>query len=143
MAMGKAAAAIHWGGSTEFMNQDNAFLIRPTGELEPVDPRLVEARGDLYRGQKWARVEVSEVRRVLREAFENRSLVREKGERGAAYVRANSSFERIGERLREVLGTFPSLRSQRGEPGAYVSEGWWRDLGRDLREFSGLRRRRA
>ncbi len=143
MAMGKAAAAVNWSGSTEFMNEDNAFLIRPTGELEAVDPRLVEARGDLYQGQKWARVEASEVRRVLREAFENRSLVREKGERGAATVRENFSLERIGETIRGVLGTFSRLRSTWQAPAAYLTEGWRRDLGRDLRECLGFRLRRS
>lgn len=119
MAMGKAAATIDWSGSTEFMKEENSLLIRPSNDLEPVDPRLVQANPEVYAGQRWAKVEESEVRRVLRLAFEDRQLLREKGRRAAEDMRKHFSVERIGERFRELVESFPvSGRASGGTPGA-------------------------
>ena len=119
MSMGKAAATIDWSGSTEFMTEDNALLIRPRPELEPVDPRLAESNPVVYAGQKWAAVDVAEVRRVLRRAFEDRALLKEKGARAAADMRERFSFEAIGRRFRELVETFPAAPPRRrGRPQA-------------------------
>jgi glycosyltransferase involved in cell wall biosynthesis len=117
MAMGKPAATINWSGSTEFMNEDTALLIEPSSGLEPVDVRLEDFPYGLYRGQKWARVDVAEVRRVMRLAFEDRSLLQEKAERGAEYVRRNLSLQRIGDRLKKILAETDTLERGAEDPG--------------------------
>jgi glycosyltransferase involved in cell wall biosynthesis len=109
MAMGKATATIGWGGGTEFMTEENCLLIHPRKELEPVDPRLVQANPSVYAGQMWPKVDIQEVRRVLRLAYEDRALLQEKGQRGADDIRTRFTFARVGERFREVLATFPEL----------------------------------
>jgi glycosyltransferase involved in cell wall biosynthesis len=114
MAMGKAAATVDWSGSTEFMNDANSFLIPPSKELEPVDSRLVEANPAVYSGQKWAKVDVADVRRTLRRAYEDRAALKVKAERAAADMRDRFSFERIGQRYREVLENFEIKAPSRG-----------------------------
>ena len=114
MSMGKPAATIDWSGSTEFMRDDNAFLIKPFGGLEPVDLRLAEEfPGAIYRGQQWARVSVEAVRAVLRQAFSRPDLRRRKADRGAEHVRRHLSLEQVGWKVREALGTFRDLEPQR------------------------------
>jgi glycosyltransferase involved in cell wall biosynthesis len=137
MAMGKAAATIDWSGSTEFMVEENSFLIHPTKELEPVDPRLVEANAAVYGGQRWAKVEESEVRRVLRRAYEDRALVHEKGARALEDIRKHFSIEAIGRTFRQVFEEFPASDRARGTPDVRFT---WktrarRFLGNSLRKF--------
>jgi glycosyltransferase involved in cell wall biosynthesis len=71
MAMGKPVISINWGGVTEYMNDHNSFLIEPEQELEPVNPELQRTRSVHYYGHKWPKVKEENVRKVLREAFEN------------------------------------------------------------------------
>ena len=95
MAMGKPAATIDWSGSTQFMKEGNSLLIHPTGRLEPVDARLVEERGALYTGHRWAEVEIGEVRRVMRYAFENRDELAAIAARGRDDVRGQLGLEAV------------------------------------------------
>ncbi|MGG1399778.1 glycosyltransferase [Bacillus salipaludis] len=71
MAMGKPVISINWAGITEYMNNHNSFLIEPEQELELVHPELQRTRHIHYYGHKWAKVKEENVRKVLREAFEN------------------------------------------------------------------------
>ncbi|MFD3448184.1 glycosyltransferase [Microbacteriaceae bacterium 4G12] len=71
MAMGKPVISINWGGVTEWMNDQNSFLIEPEPELESVHPELQRTRGIHYYGHKWAKIKEQTVRKVMREAFEN------------------------------------------------------------------------
>jgi glycosyltransferase involved in cell wall biosynthesis len=91
MAMGKPAATINWSGSTQFMNGTNSLLIEPTGRLISIDPRLAGAR-PLYAGHQWAEVSVSEVRRVMRFAFENPESLQHIASQGMRDVRAHYSL---------------------------------------------------
>jgi glycosyltransferase involved in cell wall biosynthesis len=108
MSMGRAAAALDWGGSPEFMTHGNSFLIPTEKRLEPVDARLSRS-WYVYYGQRWPAVEVGAIRRVLRQAFDDRALLRERAERGAADVRGHFTFERIGHRFREALADLGDL----------------------------------
>lgn len=124
MAMGKPAAAIHWGGNTEFMTEANSLLIRPTGRLVPVDDRLVAAR-PLYRGHRWAEVRVEEVRRVMRLAYDRRDLLARVARQGMQDVRNSYSHVRAAERMRDYLHSLTVGPSGRGRPRVSV----WRGLG--------------
>lgn len=87
MAMGKPVISINWGGVTEFMNDQNGFLIEPEQELELVHPELQRTRMIHYYGHKWAKVKEQNVRKVLREAFENHK------KRGEISLQAKSDIE--------------------------------------------------
>lgn len=102
MAMGKPAATIDWSGSTEFMTADNSLLIRPTGRLVPVDERLAGCR-PIYAGHRWAEVEVAEVRRVMRQAYEDREGLARIARRGMESVRERYSAIQAARRIRDYL----------------------------------------
>lgn len=90
MAAGVPAACIAWSGATDFMTKRNSLLIRPTGKLVPVDPRLEAAR-PIYLGHRWAEVTVEEVRRVLRQAVSHPFRLWIRGRLGRRHVRKNLS----------------------------------------------------
>jgi glycosyltransferase involved in cell wall biosynthesis len=106
MAMGKPVAAIAWGGSAEFLNEQNSLLIRPTGRLVPVDERLAEMRR-IYRGHRWAEVTVGEVRRVLRLAYDHREILPGLAQRGMHDVRDIFSQARAAGRIHDYLRALP------------------------------------
>jgi glycosyltransferase involved in cell wall biosynthesis len=109
MALGKPTATIHWSGSTEFMNEDNSFLIHPTGRLIPVDERLQQSR-PLYRGHMWAEVTVEEVRRVLRFIFENRDTRERIAAKGLQDIRSRYTVEHMAQHIIDAL-TCPRRRA--------------------------------
>ncbi|MCI0405695.1 MAG: glycosyltransferase, partial [candidate division Zixibacteria bacterium] len=102
MAMGRPAATIDWSGSTEFMNSQNSLLIHPSGRLVPVDSRLV-AESPHYRGHQWAEVQVEEVRRVLRLAFKDRSLLSRIASQAAAEIKEYYCLESAGRAVAAAL----------------------------------------
>ena len=113
MMEGVPAGAVDWGGSKEFMNKSNSFLIRPNG-LEPVD-YLGALEVPLYIGHKWAHVENSEIRRVLRLAYSDKEMRERLSENAAAYLKQNFSFQAIGAEMLENFAEAP-LRSCSGNP---------------------------
>jgi glycosyltransferase involved in cell wall biosynthesis len=106
MAMGKPVAAIGWGGSTEFMHEENSLVIRPTGRLVPVDERLAKERR-IYRGHRWAEVTVDEVRRVLRLAYDHREILPRLARQGMHDVREVFSQARAAGRIHNYLRSLP------------------------------------
>lgn len=112
MALGIAAAAINWGGGTEFMKEDNSLLIQPESELVPVDPRLARSLPHLYGGQRWPRVEVAEVRRVMRWAVANPEALNAIAEAGARHVRQELDLEVVARQVVERLNTANPSRVQ-------------------------------
>lgn len=99
MALGKPAATIDWSGSTEFMKEGSALLIRPTGRMEPVHPMLAGARPEIYAGHQWAEVSVEEVRRVMRYAYDNPEPLAEIARKGQESILKDFSIERATQRM--------------------------------------------
>lgn len=66
MAVGLPTIGTRWSGQTEFMNEDNSYLIDVEGffEFAPYDP--------IHRGHLWARPSVEHTRILLRRVYENR-----------------------------------------------------------------------
>lgn len=105
MAIGKPVAAVDWGGGTEFMNAENAFLIRP-GELVPVDERL-QRENAWYRGHMWPDLQESEVRAAMRSLFQNSGMRRLKAAAGQETVRSAFSKKAIGQQISALLRFSP------------------------------------
>ena len=68
IAMGKPTLSIGWGGSTEFLTQENCYLISH-GELTKVEPKLA-IQNEWYAGQNWPMVRVQEVQKGLRRLYQ-------------------------------------------------------------------------
>ncbi len=124
MAMGKPAASINWSGSTEFMNGSNSLLIKPGPRMVPVDSRLSQTLPELYAGHLWPEVDINEVRRVLRFAFEHRDVTRDIAYRGRKDMQEKYSLPKVAERievlLNELAGNRPCYSLMFGKPSVRV-----------------------
>ncbi|MGE6610557.1 glycosyltransferase [Peribacillus sp. NPDC076916] len=103
MAMGKPVISINWGGITEFMNNSNSFLIQPEPELEPVHNELQKTRPEFYLGHKWAKVLKQNVKKVMREAFENHIKREEVSTKAKQDMKNKFSFQNISSQIKERL----------------------------------------
>ena len=105
MACGLPVIGTGWGGNTEYMNDANSYLL--DYELVPVPaPALSEAPH--FRGHHWAEPQRDDLRRRMREVFEDRDEARSRGARARREVleRFDRSVvaRQIAERI-EVLGS--------------------------------------
>lgn len=139
MAMGVPTAAIDWSGSTEFMTAENSLLIPPDDDLEPVDPRLVEAR-PLYQGQQWARVRTEVVRSVMRRAVQEPAELARLADAARAHVHRHFTVEAAAANVREHIEAM-TVRAGRGEPLARPRRRWERAPGAAQRVISRARAR--
>ncbi|WP_313802435.1 glycosyltransferase [Cytobacillus sp.] len=103
MAMGKPVIAVNWGGVTEFMNQNNSFLIEREQELEYVHDKLQMSRPELYLGHKWAKVTKQNVKEKLREAFESHNKREEVASQARQDIRNHFSFQKIASQIKERI----------------------------------------
>ncbi len=71
MACGVPVITTEFGGQTDYANKDNSWIIG--GELTEIVHEVQ------YEGTKWLTPSVSELRKAMREAYENKELLKEKG----------------------------------------------------------------
>lgn len=121
MALGVPSAAIDWGGGVEFMTEDNSYLLHTDDELEPVDARLAAAVPQLYGGQRWRKLRVDEVRRVMRQAVADPDLLAGRAQRGCADVHRDFNSAVVAQRIVDHVsaiepGRGPRLRAALGVP---------------------------
>lgn len=103
MALGKPVAAIRWGGSLQFMNESNSFLIETEDRLEPVDEKLQWARPELYRNHLWAAVHVGAVRKALRDMVQNKERRGRVARKAASDIHLKYSPGAIGMIIQKLL----------------------------------------
>jgi glycosyltransferase involved in cell wall biosynthesis len=103
MALGKPVIGINWGGSTEYMNDSNSFLIETEKMLVPVDEKLQKARPEHYLNHQWADVKVKKVRQVMREAYENRRKRERLAKQAALDIHLRYSPASIGAIIRKMF----------------------------------------
>lgn len=91
MKLGVPTATVNWSGSTEFSNRNNSYLIEPTGKSEFILSRKhANSFFRLYFDQKWADIDIKDVRKVMRSAKEDKE--RNKEIVLAAYKTINEEF---------------------------------------------------
>ncbi|WP_339167979.1 glycosyltransferase [Brevibacillus sp. FSL L8-0520] len=103
MALGKPAIALNWGGSTQFMNDANSFLIETEKKLVPVNQKLQDARPEYYLNHQWADVDVGKVRKVMREAYVNKDRCRQLATKAALDMHLHYSPASIGKVIKELF----------------------------------------
>jgi glycosyltransferase involved in cell wall biosynthesis len=103
MALGKPVIHIGWGGNTAYMNAQNAFLIEHEGEYEAVDERLSCHRPKEYEGHRWIKVAPANVRKTMREAYENKAKRERVARQGCADIQQFFSTEKVADLLRVAL----------------------------------------
>ena len=100
MCLGKTPIVNDVGGMSSFVNNNNGWLV--DNHKEPVF-NMLETFHDLYTGhENWWRIDVLELRKAMREAYENKSLRSSKSATGMA-DRYNFSHATIGEKMKECL----------------------------------------
>ena len=97
MAAGLPTIGTRWSGQTEFMNDDNSYLIDIDGffEFAPYD--------SVHRGHLWARPSVEHTAALLRRVYENRDEAREKGRKARAEIIEKWTWRKAAEKVAQRL----------------------------------------
>ena len=152
MMMGLPVIATNWGGSTEFMNEENSYLV--DYELETVNN--VEAPFWQYRGHKWARASVDHMRELMRQVQSDPDSTKAKGQAAREYMLKHYSrgpvCDIVVNRLREIeqklqkpimpateirsLTVAPESPGQKNVPLSVALDGTFLDFG----SLSGINR---
>lgn len=77
MACGKPCISTNWGGQTDFINDDNGFLVDCT--LEPITDQNYITKCINALGHRWALPNITQLRRQMRVAFDMPEICKEKG----------------------------------------------------------------
>ena len=97
MAAGKPVIATRFGGNTEFMSDDNSYLIG-------FETTKVGAGCEHYPPEaNWAEPNAAEAAAALRAVLDDAAEARRRGSRAQADVREQLAPERIGQRMAERL----------------------------------------
>lgn len=93
MGVGNPVIATNFGGNTEFMNNDNSYLV--DYNLEPVS----NMPWPIYSGRTdWANPHLDVCRRHMRDVYENQDEAREKGKIGQESL-TKYSWDSIGQKM--------------------------------------------
>jgi 2-polyprenyl-3-methyl-5-hydroxy-6-metoxy-1,4-benzoquinol methylase/glycosyltransferase involved in cell wall biosynthesis len=103
MAMGLPTIGTRWSGNTEFMNDDNSYLVEPADIVDVPDCALREA--PTYRGHRWAEPSVEHLRQLIRRVFEHRDEARAKGARARQDVTEKYDVAVVCRKIAERLAS--------------------------------------
>ena len=100
MLMGVPSIATRFSGQLEFMDDENSWLI----DYQLVDvPESGWREAAIYRGHRWAEPDIPQLRRAMREVFEDRAGARRKAEAGRERVLRNYNRRAVATLVREHL----------------------------------------
>jgi len=95
MACGIPTITTGWGAQAQFVNNDNGWLI----DYTKVNVSRMPHSPAYEFNQKWAEPNKDHLRSLMREAFENRDKVKEKGKAARKAVEDNYSYEKVSKIL--------------------------------------------
>lgn len=110
LASGVPVIATGWGGQMDFLKSRNSFLLpyRLKSPSASMNSRHAISRSFSYlfaqKGQRWAEVDRLALRRMMRKAYQNPVLCKEKGRQGRRDVR-HLSWNRAGALMKKVVET--------------------------------------
>eukprot|EP00042_Codosiga_hollandica_P039713 m.335449 g.335449 ORF g.335449 m.335449 type:complete len:341 (+) comp55678_c0_seq14:721-1743(+) len=108
MAMGLPTIAPNWSGHTEFMNEENSFLV-PVSQMVSAYPQQQQLTGgnaaDRSRHQ-WADIEVDDLRKAMRYVYAHQPIAALTGRTASEQIRKKYSRKAVADlvtdRLREI-----------------------------------------
>jgi glycosyltransferase involved in cell wall biosynthesis len=90
----------NWSGHIDFLNPEFTALI--PGELKPIHPSA-QVKDMLVEGSQWFSPDPGYIGNYLKDVFENYEDWKTKGKRQGYYSRTNFSYEKMKEKLGEIL----------------------------------------
>eukprot|EP00045_Choanoeca_perplexa_P015785 m.203976 g.203976 ORF g.203976 m.203976 type:complete len:476 (-) comp17080_c0_seq1:33-1460(-) len=113
MAMGLPVIVTNWSGQTEFVDDSTAFLL-PSRGLEKAFPHEPQITGYDFEGKhKWAKVEIDDVRKVMRYVFTHQHVAKRTGMKGRQHVTSKFSRAAIAQQVERRLQTIQTRLSKR------------------------------
>lgn len=107
---GKPIIASGWSGHLDFLNSE--FTVLVGGNLNNVDNSAVQ-KGLIVKEAKWFQPNDSEAAFALKSVFENYKKYQELAKRQRYYAKSNFSFDKMKEKLDEILDRcIPSFPKQ-------------------------------
>lgn len=104
MMMGVPVIATNWSGNTEFMNEENSYLLEH--RIVPVEG--VEPNFEIYCGHRWAEPSVAHLKSLLRGVVASPEEVSQKGRLARAQILAGFSRAKVAERVCQQLAKVES-----------------------------------
>lgn len=101
MACGLPCIGPQVGGTREFMNEENSFLVRYSGDAE-VGKETVQLFSD-FEGIKWPVHSEEHLSFLMRSVYENAEEREKRAKKGLEYVRQVLSFQAVGEKMNKLL----------------------------------------
>ena len=101
MACGLGCIGPEVGGTRQFMNERNSFLVKYAGD-EPLSQEMT-TMFPAFRGLRWARYSWEHLSHLMREAATKPSALKERAEEGTKEVRSSLDYESIGNLMKELL----------------------------------------
>jgi glycosyltransferase involved in cell wall biosynthesis len=102
MAMGKPVIATGWSGNVDFMTDSNSY---PTKyHLDT----LLEDSGPWQKGNTWARADIDDAARLMREVYENQARARAKGEQAQVDIAKSYSLQAVARLISDRLSQIKS-----------------------------------
>lgn len=98
----KPIIASNWSGQVDFLNPEFTSLV--PGILTPIHPSA-QVKDMLIEGAQWFTADYGFVGGLLKDYFENYKKYQDKGKRLAYYCKTNFSFEKMQEKLNDILST--------------------------------------
>lgn len=109
MALGLPTIGTNWGGQTEFMTDENSFLI----EVESM-ATIKNSDIDIFNGHQWAIPSVNDLRVKMRYVFEHQTEAKKYGELAQIDLREKFNLKRLSEIVLSRLkhyGIMPDLNN--------------------------------
>jgi glycosyltransferase involved in cell wall biosynthesis len=96
MVSGLPVIATRWGGSLDFLNDDNSYLV----DCNVVDVSAAGVRDTPdYSGHRWAEPDVDSLRRAMRAVFEDRDEAARRAARGRRTALENHTWEPVADAI--------------------------------------------
>lgn len=100
MACGLPVIATNWSAPTEFMNEQNAYLLRVKSLIE------AKAKCPYYDGLQWADADEDHLMHLMRYIFEHQEEAKKKGEFASREVLADWTWENAADKIIARLSQF-------------------------------------
>ncbi|MFE2614681.1 glycosyltransferase [Micromonospora chalcea] len=113
MASGVPVIGTAWGGSTEFMTDENA--LRLNYQLTEVATRATHEWPLLAPGMRWAEPDIDHLRVLMRSVYEDRDLAARKGLAGRLAMVRHFASRPVVARLQDALGELEQAAAWREE----------------------------